>query len=237
LTDSSFDDRLPEDLQQAADALRANRAVPDGHLLERVFTRVHKTSPHRPAWWLPTPRKVVTATLALACVIAAGMTHLNVVNEIGTLAGSVTTTKSTSSTGSAADAVYCTSNCAAPLTPGFWKNHESATSRLLPVKLGPYTVSTFSQAQAVFDAMNCSNSSSQGAFGCLAGQLLAAKLNVKNGGPTPTCATSAITSADTLLTSGGYIGPSGTYTLTATQRSQAVALANTLSTYNNKGTC
>ena len=39
-------------------------------------------------------------------------------------------------------------------TPGYWKKHEAATTALLPQPLGSYTVSTFTQATAVFDAMS-----------------------------------------------------------------------------------
>jgi len=85
--------------------------------------------------------------------------------------------------------------------------------------------------------MNCSNTKAQNAVGCLAGELLTAKLNIANGGPTPTCVTSAISSADALLTTVGYTGLSGTYTLTSAQRQQAVSLASTLDTYNSTGTC
>src|SRR5438552_6506972 len=65
-------------------------------------------------------------------------------------------------------------------TIGYWKNHRPQTTALLPQKLGNYTVSTFAQATAVFNATNCGSSTSQGAIGCLAGQLLAAELNLAN---------------------------------------------------------
>src|SRR6059058_2955448 len=60
-------------------------------------------------------------------------------------------------------------------TIGYWKNHQSQVTALLPQKLGNYTVATFAQATAVFNATNCSSSSAQAAIGCLAGQLLAAE--------------------------------------------------------------
>src|SRR5262249_51843303 len=41
------------------------------------------------------------------------------------------------------------------LTPGFWKNHEAATTALLPITLGAYNVNTFPKARAVFVAMKC----------------------------------------------------------------------------------
>src|SRR5712691_11968939 len=46
-------------------------------------------------------------------------------------------------------------------------------SAQVPQTLGGYTVSTFAQASAIFDAMNCSD-----AINCLAGHLLAAQLDV-----------------------------------------------------------
>jgi hypothetical protein len=131
-------------------------------------------------------------------------------------------------------AVTCSSQSASgALTPGYWKNHEAATTALLPQTLGTYTVSTFSQAHAVFAGMNCGASSAQNAFGCLAGHLLAAELNVANGATTPACASTAIIEANDLLSSGGYVGPTGSYTLTAEQRQTAIDLVSTLNSYNN----
>jgi uncharacterized repeat protein (TIGR01451 family) len=123
------------------------------------------------------------------------------------------------------------------LTPGYWKNHEAATTALLPQTLGSFTVSDFATATAVFDAMNCSNSgkSTQNAVGCLAGHLLAAKLNVANGASS--CIAPTITAADAFLVSIGYTGPAGTYTLTAAQRATAISLKSTLDSYNNTGVC
>lgn len=125
----------------------------------------------------------------------------------------------------------------AALTPGYWRNHQNATTALLTIDLGGYAVANFADATAVFDDMNCGNSGSQNAFGCLAGQLLAAKLNVANGAPN-SCIGATIMSADSLLESyapGGYVGPTGTYTLTSSQRSAALGLATTLSNYNMNG--
>src|SRR5205823_6595506 len=65
-------------------------------------------------------------------------------------------------------------------TIGYWKNHQSQTTALLPQKLGNYNVATFAQATAVFNATNCSSTTPQDAIGCLAGQLLAAELNLAN---------------------------------------------------------
>src|ERR687887_2339186 len=66
------------------------------------------------------------------------------------------------------------------LTIRYWKNHQSQLTALLPQKLGNYNVAIFAQATAVFNATNCSSSKPQDAIGCLAGQLLAAELNIAN---------------------------------------------------------
>jgi hypothetical protein len=126
-----------------------------------------------------------------------------------------------------------------PLTPGYWKNHQSSTTPLLPQTLGTYVVMTFAQAVAVFNNMNFGGTN---AFNGLAGHLLATELNIKlnalNGTTTPVCATAAVTAANNLLTSVHYTGPSGTYHPTSAQRDLAVALANTLNSYNNgSATC
>ena len=113
-------------------------------------------------------------------------------------------------------------------TPGYWKNHEAATTALLPQSLGGYTVSTFADAQAVFDAMKCSD-----AVNCLAGHLLAAQLDVANG--SSTCIAGTISDANAFLTSVGYAGPAS-YTITAAQRAQALSLEQTLDSYTNDST-
>jgi Divergent InlB B-repeat domain len=119
---------------------------------------------------------------------------------------------------------------AAPLSLGYWKNHESATTALLPVSLGTYTVAGFSSASAVFVANNCRDG-----VGCLAAQLLAAKLNVKDGAGA--CISGTISAADLFLVGIAYVGPGGTYTLTAAQRDQALTLKDALDAYNNSSGC
>jgi hypothetical protein len=113
-------------------------------------------------------------------------------------------------------------------TPGYWKNHEAATTALLPQSLGGYTVSTFTQAKAVFDAMKCSD-----AVNCLAGHLLAAQLDVANG--SSICITGVIYQANQFLTKVGYAGPSN-YTITASQRARAIGLEQELDNYTNDST-
>jgi hypothetical protein len=111
-------------------------------------------------------------------------------------------------------------------TPGYWKNHEAATTALLPQTLGTFTVSTFTQAKAIFDAMKCSD-----AVNCLAGHLLAAQLDVANG--SSICISGVIFHANQLLTKVGYAGP-GSYG--AGRRGQALVLVQELDNYTNDST-
>jgi hypothetical protein len=111
------------------------------------------------------------------------------------------------------------------LTPGFWKNHQSATEALLPQQLGGYTVSNFTQVTAIFSAMKCSAPAN-----CLAGHLLAAQLDVSGGASS--CISATILAANNFLVSIGYAGP-GPYTLTASQATQALGYESTLDNYTN----
>ncbi len=113
-------------------------------------------------------------------------------------------------------------------TPGYWKNHQAATTALLPQSLGNYTVSTFAQATAIFGAMKCSD-----AVNCLAGHLLAAQLDVANG--SSICITGVIYQANLFLKKVGYAGPAS-YSLTAAQRAQAISLEQALDNYTNDST-
>jgi hypothetical protein len=136
-----------------------------------------------------------------------------------------------------------TNNDIAPRrTPGYWKTHQAATTALLPQTLGSYAVTTFAGALAVLNA-NCSSSKAADLISCLAAQLLAAKLNLANA--SDPCIQPTVTKADAFLsggtvTAGGvtatgvtYTGPSGTYTLSASQRAVAETLKNALDKYNN----
>jgi hypothetical protein len=136
-----------------------------------------------------------------------------------------------------------TNNDIAPrLTQGYWKTHADATTALLPQTLGSYAVITFADAQAVFNAGNCSSSKAGDLIGCLAAQLLAAKLNLANA--SDPCIQPTVTKAGAFLsggtvTAGGvtatgitYTGP-GTYTLSASQRAVAETLKDALDKYNN----
>ena len=130
--------------------------------------------------------------------------------------------------------------CGAPLTPGYWKNHPEQQS--LPQRLGAYVapngtayffVTSSAIASSVFDAMNCSSSTDLDAIGCLGGHLLATKFNFANDAPQPGCVAQAIVDADALLTEIRYVGPTGTYRLTASQRSRAISTKTTMDLYNN----
>jgi hypothetical protein len=135
-----------------------------------------------------------------------------------------------------------------PRTPGYWKNHQEQTKALLPIDLGSYSVNTFARATAVFNSMNCGSSRPNDAVGCLAGHLLASKLNVADLGDA--CIMPVVNKANAFLkgesvtyagittTGVNYAaGPSGTYKLTEAQRSLAIALKNALDKYNNGGGC
>src|SRR5439155_3250815 len=94
---------------------------------------------------------------------------------------------------------------------------------------------------------NCSSSKPNDAIGCLAGQLLTAELNLANAAspciqPTVNKANSflkggTVTVSGTTATGINYVGPSGSYTLNANQRTVAVKLAAALDAYNNSKSC
>jgi hypothetical protein len=138
-----------------------------------------------------------------------------------------------------------TNNDIAPRqTIGYWKTHRQQTTALLPQTLGTYPVTTFAQALAVFNAANCSSNTQ--AINCLAGQLLAAELNLANASdpcikPTVNKANSflsggMVTVAGVTATGVVYHGPA-TYTLNANQRTVALALKDALDRYNNNTSC
>src|SRR4029450_9458772 len=102
------------------------------------------------------------------------------------------------------DEVVTVVSPSAALTPGYWKTHRAQTTALLPITLGNYTVSTFAKATSVFDSMNCRRPAANGAIGCLAGHLLATKLNLKN--MSSPCIASVVAKADAFLK-----GQTGTY--------------------------
>jgi hypothetical protein len=105
-------------------------------------------------------------------------------------------------------------------------------------------VDTILKAAKVFAAMNCSSTKPNDAVGCLAGHLLAAKLNRANGSLACNGSIDAlIAQADAFLISINYNGPNGgpgpkgSYTLTAAQRNEAISLKTLLDQYNNNISC
>jgi hypothetical protein len=103
--------------------------------------------------------------------------------------------------------------------------------------LGTYAVNDIVTAGKIFAAMNCSSTKDQDAVGCLAGHLLAAKLNRANGSLAICNIDTVIAQADAFLTSIGYSGPGPKYTLTASQRTTAISLKTALDKYNNNISC
>jgi len=170
-----------------------------------------------------------------------------------------TATFTTNDTGTIGSASKTVSVCSIynALTPGYWKNHLAITGsagckelkyggcsnngpwakQYLPQSLGSFSVSSIGLAGQIFDLMNCGTSKDQDAVGCTAGHLLATKLNFANGSPHATCIDNAVSDADAFLISINYTGPGKTYALSATQRSQAIALKTKLDNYNNGKGC
>jgi hypothetical protein len=145
-----------------------------------------------------------------------------------------------------------TKRFSAPLTPGYWRNHlgpiTSAcksnagcssngpyTNTYLPQTLGNFTVAKndYDTVRKIFDNMNCSNTSTgNNAIGCLAGHLLATKLNLANGAD-GTCVSTYVTQADTFLVNVNYNGPkTGAFTGSYT-RAVAISIKNHLDSFNN----
>lgn len=141
------------------------------------------------------------------------------------------------------DAVACEPFSVAPaftdnLTPGFWKNHEKATSALLPQTLGNHVVSLFSEAKIILSGMGCGH---DGRLNCMAGMLLAAELNLQQGGSTcigslgaPLDPTTVLGRANLLLIKYSYTGFKS-YTLTSADSALAQTLHDQLSAYNIDG--
>jgi hypothetical protein len=118
----------------------------------------------------------------------------------------------------------------------YWKS-AALSSPPLPITLGTYNVDTQAEARGVFKASNCGVGLGD-AVGCLAGQLLVAKLNFTAEVASDCIATTAA-NADTFLTTPptgtvNYTGP-GSYTLTKSQRRTALIMVNALETFNTSG--
>ena len=80
---------------------------------------------------------------------------------------------------------------------GLLEEHAQCDQALLPQALGTYVVDTLATANAVLQNTNCSNTQANNAVGCLAGHLLAAKLNLANG--VSACIQATVVAADALL--------------------------------------
>jgi uncharacterized protein (DUF2141 family) len=121
-------------------------------------------------------------------------------------------------------------NFTANLTPGFWKNHSAATSALLPLNLGNYVVNTFAKASAVLTDTGCGG----GRLNCMNVMLLAAELNLAQGGSTCIVTNGVLAQANNLDIKYHYNGP-GTYLLTAADNNLAQTLHDELSNYDIDG--
>ena len=126
-----------------------------------------------------------------------------------------------------------TTSTSSPLTIGYWKNHTSAMSPLLPQALGNYTVATTAEGVAVL-----SNPSAQYAENQLAAQLLAAELNLGNNAPSCPALSTAIADANALLATIGYNGPPSSVIGSASPyRTRAINDATALADYNQGSLC
>ena len=67
----------------------------------------------------------------------------------------------------------------------------------------------------------------------LAGQLLASKLNIKNGVASCDSVNTAITDVDSLLSSAKYAGPKTTQAPRGDLKTSVVSVSDTLDSYNN----
>jgi uncharacterized repeat protein (TIGR01451 family) len=112
------------------------------------------------------------------------------------------------------------------LTIGYWKNHEAATTGLLPQTLGDYAVNGFEQAHDILANAACSRP-----INCMAAQMLGALLNVGNGMP-DVCIADDIKRAQALLRAVNYHGPD-TYALEPDQAAEAKSLHDTFDSYNS----
>jgi hypothetical protein len=132
---------------------------------------------------------------------------------------------------------YYSGDCATKVgaNGGSCSNNGPWAIQFLPQSLGGYTIPAgdIVDVAKVFNLMNCGASTDQGAVGCLAGHLLATKLNLANKSIQSACITQAVSDADAFLTSVGYTGPAWSGTLTPAQRSLAISIQTKLNNYNN----
>lgn len=130
------------------------------------------------------------------------------------------------------------------LPASYWKANPAQIVPLLPQPLGNYIVNLTQvggqaspqMAVDVFNAMNCSNSSAPTVVSCLAGEQLAAELNIKHGANVCHIA-GTVSAVNTFLVAIAYAGPNGKYKLSPDQRRQATSDSNALDAYNTDATC
>lgn len=140
-----------------------------------------------------------------------------------------------------------------PRTIGYWSNWSSCSKgnqdpildQTLAsfagggVFIGDLFVSTCPVAQSLLkksDVVSGANRASDAAYG-LAAQLLAAELNVQNGAGACSAATDAIADAQELLGDIDFTGTGEFLKANSSDRSDALALASTLDSYNNGNLC
>ncbi len=121
-------------------------------------------------------------------------------------------------------------------TNEYYRSHPQVIQYLLgiqsiynKIKIGDYLVASYGNALYVFDLSNL-NTTDQ-----LAAQLLAAELNIANGGVS-SCIDHTISSANSLLKSQNYNGPNNfPRTTNSEYLSQMLSLKERLEAYNNIG--
>jgi hypothetical protein len=112
---------------------------------------------------------------------------------------------------------------------GYWKTHNDPTADLLPQYLGKFKVATFAQATSILGGTDCGSS---GVLNCMAAMLLAAELNLAQGGPT--CIANTVADANALLIKHSYSGLKS-YSLSVADKTAATNLHAKLSAYNIEG--
>lgn len=93
MDDGRFEEHLPKDVGEVADALRAGRAVADGPLLERVLRKVEKTPRRargrlRPSWVIVR----VTGVLAAVGLVGSVATNFSLAQMVTSLASATSYT-------------------------------------------------------------------------------------------------------------------------------------------------
>lgn len=116
-------------------------------------------------------------------------------------------------------------------TPGYWKNSKHQTPGLLPVSLGAYSVTSWSDAEDIL-SQSCAKNNR---LNCLAHHLLSAELFAIGGGPNPACLSSVISNATALMHKYNYSGTSGSYTLSKADDATVTSLLGQFANYEGSG--